>query len=201
MGLFWWCACSGPIAASDTALVGVGGRHLAQRVADNVSVLALRHWLIVPQPYSLHTAHASVSLSAPDDSEPCNKTFTASFTNGMPDESAVWRMSTHLLPEGRGCSWLEFLESGDSIKHGSCAVCKSFQPDRRACILAAAQAHRVVLLRPCDLDIGVVQLLTPVREVAGHARDGKQHREELWRETHRPVHQSCTQTIPDIRLQ
>ena len=42
---------------------------------------------------------------------------------------------------------------------------------------------RVALLRPRELGVRVVQALLPVRQVARHAGDGKQHGEELRGET------------------
>ena len=60
------------------------------------------------------------------------------------------------------------------------------------------ETHRVVLLGSRDFDVGVGELLAPVRQVARHARQRKEDREELRREPHRAVHQPCTATLkPD----
>lgn len=39
--------------------------------------------------------------------------------------------------------------------------------------------HRVDLLGADNLEVGVVELLAPMSQVAGHPRDRKEHREEL----------------------
>ena len=51
--------------------------------------------------------------------------------------------------------------------------------------IVAIPHARVALLRPCNLGVGVVQALLPVRQVPRHAGDGKQNGEELGGETER----------------
>ena len=58
-------------------------------------------------------------------------------------------------------------------------------------VQAEGRADQVDLLRARDLEVGVGELLAPVRQVARHARHRKQHRKELRREPHRAVHQPC----------